>query len=98
MRLTPVTVYKRCGDVWEKTVFENACARGVQKTGSDDAGRHITSELTVRIFALDAEKIALGDKICIGICTDSAPKNALTVCEISDNFDAVRGHFRITAR
>lgn len=99
MKYTTVSVYTRDKEAWRRRIFTNAFVRWVSAVKTDGGGRRAADSLTVRIFSPGARTIKAGDKISVGVGGLAPGEEALTVCEVCDNFILSRGgHMRITAR
>ena len=100
MKYTPVTIYKRTGEVWEKTVFRRARVKFVEAISKESGGNIREDEAVARIYSRMAKYIRPGDKLVIGECSENKPDSdkVMTVVEISDNTCISRAHYRITAR
>lgn len=99
MRFATICVYSRTADGWRRRIFTNVFVRVLRALKTEDGGRHTATNLCARIFSESARSIEPGDKVCIGIGADEPGEDALTVCEISDNYTLRRGgHIRITAK
>ncbi|MBQ7793232.1 MAG: hypothetical protein IJ366_01810 [Clostridia bacterium] len=97
MRLSRVSVYKRHGDGWKRTVFDKAFVRCVKGVGFESGGRFPKSKMTVRIFSPSALAIEPEDMLECGIGGEVPSENALTVTEVCDNLGAENAHVRISA-